>query len=209
MLSWLSKLWVMLSSVQMKDWERQGLHQNLGLHRPLESWGPFCCWQDSPRHYHYIQMDSGQCGGVVSFSLAQNLQRIKEKTFPDILGALPTTCSYVSGRYRVGHVLVHWKPPSTHVTVFPEEGSWSGLDCSPLAWRARGNSAVLVGPHRLPSLSPFWPCMGDIPAAYLGNYFLEERSSYFWKIMVAADPKSWPWTPANVFLTPKCPAKTK
>lgn len=43
----------------------------------------------------------------------------------------------------------------------------------------------------------------------LRKLFLEEQSSHFWKIMVAADPKSWPWTPANVFLTPKCPAKTK
>lgn len=71
------------------------------------------------------------------------------------------------------------------------------------------NSAVLVKSPKASFLKSLSNMYRRHSCSLLRKLFLEVRSSHFWKIMVAADPKSWPWTPANVFLTPKCPAKTK
>lgn len=75
--------------------------------------------------------------------------------------------------------------------------SWAYLGCISAARHVWGG---------IPAAKHIW---GGHSCSLLRKLFLEEQSSHFWKITVAAGPKSWPWTPANVFLTPKCPAKAK
>lgn len=64
------------------------------------------------------------------------------------------------------HGLCQWKSLilSFHLVRRIPDVTWT--------WEAHSNSVILVGPPGCHSLNPIRTCTGDIPAAYLGNYFL-------------------------------------
>lgn len=146
---------------------------------------------------------------LMLFSWTQNFQWRREMTY---LGDLDRFWIAVHGHHvetsESRHVLSQSKP-LWWLHQVGEKDSCCDLDFSPFTWDTHGNSAALGRSPRASFLKSFSNMYRRDFCSLLRKLFLEEQSSHFWKIMVATDPKSWPWTPANVFLTPKCPAKTK
>lgn len=146
---------------------------------------------------------------LMLFSWTQNFQWRRETTY---LGDLDRFWIALHGHHveasESRHVLSQSKPLWCLHQV-GERDSCCDLDFSPFAWDTHGNSAALVGPQGLHSLNPFQTRTGEIPAAYLGNYFLRNSHHISEKLWWQLIQNLGLWTPANVFLTPKCPAKTK
>lgn len=107
--------------------------------------------------------------GAYAVSVTQNLEKIYLRNLD---GFLPALLTYHVEDTESQHGLSQWKSLSNSLSTFGEEDSWCDPDFLPFAWQAHGNSVVPVGPQGLHSLNPIRTCTGDIPAAYLGNYFL-------------------------------------